>query len=213
MKASGNAARSGMKSRAVYITRTRTRAISRNLQISNSFRARNCLTLCKSGTYTHSMKCMRLVAIAAALATLSLGIHAQGRERSMYVSVVDQSGAPVPDLGPADFVVKEDNVTREVLRVVPTDDPMQIAILVDTSASARDDIAHIRQALPAFVTALTTPNGAGRRSEVAIIGLGERPTILSEYSSNPRDVQKGIDRIWSLQGSGMYLLDAIIEVS
>ncbi|HEX7138971.1 MAG TPA: hypothetical protein VF219_14030, partial [Vicinamibacterales bacterium] len=50
-------------------------------------------------------------------------------------------------------------------------------------------------------------------SEIAIIGIGERPTILSEYSSDPAKVKKGIDRIWSLQGSGMYILDAIVEVS
>src|SRR4030095_3789541 len=71
----------------------------------------------------------------------------------------------------------------------------------------------MRQALPAFATEMTKPNAAGRKSEVAIIGIGERPTILSEYSSDPRQVEKGINRIWSLQSAGMYLLDAIREVS
>ncbi|HEX7139870.1 MAG TPA: hypothetical protein VF219_18605, partial [Vicinamibacterales bacterium] len=75
------------------------------------------------------------------------------RERTLYVSVLDQNAAPVPDLGPADFVVKEDNVTREVLRVVPATDPMQIAVLVDTSQAARDQISFIRQALPPFAAA------------------------------------------------------------
>ena len=60
----------------------------------------------------------------------------QALERSMYVSVVDQAGAPVPSLGPSDFVVREDNLSREVLRVVPATDPMQIAILVDNSTAA-----------------------------------------------------------------------------
>jgi VWFA-related protein len=131
----------------------------------------------------------------------------------MYVSVVDQNGTPVPDLGPSDFVVKEDNLTREVLRVTTAEDPMQIAVLVDTSQAARDHVQHMRTALPPFAAELTKANAAGRKNEVAIIGLGERPTILSEYSSDPKQVQKGIDRIWSLQNSGMYLLDAIREVS
>jgi hypothetical protein len=135
------------------------------------------------------------------------------RERSMFVSVVDQNGTPVPDLGPSDFVVKEDNMTREVLRVVPATDPMQIAVLVDTSQAARDHISHLRQALPAFVTELTKANDAGRKNEIAIIGIGERPTILSEYSTDPRQVQKGIDRIWPLQNSAMYLLDALLETA
>jgi hypothetical protein len=135
------------------------------------------------------------------------------RERSMYVSVVDQNGAPVPNVGPSDLVVKEDNLTREVLRVVPAEDPMQIAVLVDTSIAARDDIQHIRAALPAFVQELTIPNAGGRRNEVAIIGIGERPTILAEYSTDPTQIRKGIDRIWPLPNSGMYLLDAIMETA
>jgi hypothetical protein len=161
--------------------------------------------------------------ITAVLFVAGLCLVASGRisgqgsrgshERSLYVTVVDGDGAPVSDLGPADFVVKEDNLTREILRVTPATDPMQVAVLVDTSQAARDAIAHIRQALPPFAAELTSANVNGKKSEVAIIGIGERPTILSEYSTDPRQVQKGIDRIWSLTQSGMYLLDGIIEVS
>lgn len=139
--------------------------------------------------------------------------RSQGRERSLYTSVVDKDGMPVPDLGPSDLLVKEDNMTREVLRVAPATEPMQIAVLVDTSQAARDQIQHIRQGLPPFVAELTKPNGAGRKNEIAIVGVGERPTILADYSSDPAQVRKGIDRIWALDQSGMYLMDAIIEVS
>src|SRR3989442_1344028 len=47
---------------------------------------------------------------------------------------------------------------------------------------------------------------------VAIIAIGERPTILTDYTSGAADLQKGIGRLWSLPGTGAYLLDAIIEV-
>lgn len=146
-------------------------------------------------------------------------LDAQGRQRSLYVSVVDRSGVPVSDLGPSDFVVKEDKVAREVLHVSKAEEPLQVAVLVDTSQAARDQVTYIRQALPGFVAAVTGPVEApsegrsGGRNEVAIIGIGERPTILSAYSSNPAVIRKGIDRIWSLDSSGMYLLDAITETS
>src|SRR5262245_43995217 len=106
--------------------------------------------------------------LCLATAALSAGQRSAGRERSLYVSVVDQNGAPVPDLGPSDFLGKEDNMTREVLRVQPATEPMQIALLVDTSIAAQSDVPHIRQALPPFVTELTTPNAAGRKSEIAV---------------------------------------------
>ena len=149
--------------------------------------------------------------MAAALATAPR-VVAQAIQKSMYVSVVNEAGAPVPDLGPSDFVVREDNVAREVLRVTPADEPMQIALLVDTSQQARNDISHMRTALPPFVTALTNPNEAGRKNEVAIIAFGERPTIFTDYTTSAADLQKGINRIWSQQNSGAYFLDAIVEV-
>jgi hypothetical protein len=66
--------------------------------------------------------------------------------------------------------------------------------------------------LPPFVTALTNPNEAGRKNEVALIAFGERPTIFTDYTSNPSELKKGINRIWSLRDAGAYLLDALLEV-
>jgi hypothetical protein len=150
--------------------------------------------------------------LVAALALTWPGrLAAQAIQRAMYVSVVNEAGAPVPDLGTADFVVREDNVAREVLRVEPAVDPMQVAVLVDNSAASRDNISHMRQALPSLVAALTD-GPAGQRNEVTIVAIGERPTVLADYSTNRAALQKGIDRIWSLHDSGAYLLDGIIEV-
>ena len=137
-------------------------------------------------------------------------VAAQAIQRAMYVSVLNDAGAPVPDLGPADFVIREDNVAREVLRVEPAVEPMQIAVLVDNSAASRDNISHMRQALPPFVAALT--DSGNQKNEVTIIGIGERPTVLADYSTNRAALQKGIDRVWALHDTGAYLLDGIIEV-
>jgi hypothetical protein len=137
-------------------------------------------------------------------------LAAQAIQRSMYVSVLTDAGVPVPDLGPADFIIREDNVAREVLRVEPATDPMQVAVLVDTSQQARNDISHMRTALPPFLSALTDGTV---RSEVALIAFGERPTTYSDYTTSHATLQKGVDRIWAQQGSGAYLLDAIAEIS
>jgi hypothetical protein len=150
--------------------------------------------------------------LVAALALTWTGrLAAQAAQKAMYVSVVNDAGAPVMDLGTADFIVREDNVAREVLRVEPATDPMQIAVLVDNSTAARDNISHMRQALPSFVAALTD-GPAGQKNEVAIIAIGERPTVLADYSTNRAALQKGIDRIWALRDTGAYLLDGIPEV-
>jgi VWFA-related protein len=147
------------------------------------------------------------LSLAACTVAWPVTLVAQALQRAMYVSVLDEAGAPVPDLGPTDFVIREDNIAREVLKVVPAEEPMQIAVLVDTSQAASDDIAHIRTALPPFVAALTAA-----RSQVALIAIGERPTVFADYTTNPANLKKGIDRLWSMRDSGTYLLDGIVEV-
>jgi len=149
------------------------------------------------------------LSLAGCALMLSGTLDAQAIQRAMYVTALTEAGAPIPDLGPSDFVVREDNLAREVLKVEPAVDPMQIAILVDTSQGARDDISHMRTALPPFIKTLTTGEV---KNEVAIIAIGERPTVFTNYTFSQVELKKGVDRIWSMQGSGAYLLDGIIEV-
>ena len=149
------------------------------------------------------------LSVVACALTWTGTLDAQAIQRAMYVSALDEAGAPIPDLGAADFIVREDNMSREVLKVEPAVEPMQIAMLVDTSQAARDDIAHVRRALPGFVAALT---GGAVKNEVALIAIGERPTVFTNYTFSQAELKKGIDRIWSMEGSGAYLLDGIIEV-
>ena len=162
------------------------------------------------------MMSRRLTAVVLFVAAATLArpgrAAAQAIERALTVTVVDDAGAPVPDLGPPDFIVREDSVAREVLRVGPADEPMHIALLVDTSTASRDNIAHFRTALPPFVTMMTNPNARGLRNQVAIIATGERPTVVTDYTSSLSELQKGINRLWSLADTGAYLLDSILEV-
>src|SRR5262245_55410883 len=97
--------------------------------------------------------------IAVAVAGSAPAVKGQATPRSLYVSVVDQNGAPVPDLHASDFIVREDKVTREVLSVGPASDPMQVALLVDDSQAAEEFIPNYREALPLFLNSLMTSEG------------------------------------------------------
>ena len=58
------------------------------------------------------------LALAAACA-VPVVLAAQSKPIDAYVSVVDSKGEPATGLTPADFRVREDGVTREVLKVGP----------------------------------------------------------------------------------------------
>jgi hypothetical protein len=182
------------------------------LHISNQFEPPIFLTLLKTGTYTDvvttrvSLGAQLLVAAALFAPAAAL---AQAIPRSMYVSALDDTGAPVTGLGPSDFLVREDKASREVLRVAPADAPLQLAILVDNSQAARNYIADIRTGLEGFVADMTT----GAKNEISITALAERPTVLSSPSTDRDQIMKGVYRIFEQRQSGSYLLDALIEVS
>lgn len=154
-------------------------------------------------------------AIALVLAIFG-GSHAaaQGSQpRALYVSALDKEGQPLPNLQPSDLVVREDNVAREILEIAPATEPIQIAVLVDNSQEAEPYIRDYREALPAFIKALTADTPAGSKHEIALITLGERPTIQADFTVDPDRVLKAANRVFSTTGSGTYLLDGIIEIS
>jgi hypothetical protein len=152
------------------------------------------------------------VLLAGLAVSTSALLHAQTQQRVVYASALDEKGAPVSGLGPADFVVREDKVAREILSVVPASDPMQIALLVDNSQAADPYIRDFREALAAFITAIGA-DPTGTRHQVAVITVGERPTINTDYTQNLEQAIKGSQRIFAISGSGAYLLDGIIETS
>jgi hypothetical protein len=162
------------------------------------------------GNRRAALPALLLAVLAASLLSPASHLSAQAAQRSIYVSALDEKGAPVPGLGPTDFIVREDGQAREVLSVGPADDPMQIALLVDNSQAGEQYVRDYREALPAFINAMTS---GGAKHQIAVITMAERPTIAVDYTTDPAMAIKGAQRIFSFSGSGTYLLDGIIETS
>jgi VWFA-related protein len=144
--------------------------------------------------------------VLAAALLVAAPVSGQSVERSVYAGVVDRAGAPVTGLTDRDFVVRENDIAREVLRVLPASDPMQIAVLVDTSSEAERSLSDIRSGLKAFFAEM------GDRHQIALVGFGARPSVLVDYTSDPARLAAGADRMFTESNSGSYLLDALIEV-
>lgn len=134
---------------------------------------------------------------------------AQGdaRERTLFVSAVDRMDNPVEGLGASDFVVREDGVRREVLRVSPATEPIDVAVLVDNASSSGELVPRVREGMKAFIAAMTPQHS------VALVSLADRPTILVDYTRDARALLTGTARLFTMSRSGMTLLDALVEVS
>ncbi|HXH26157.1 MAG TPA: VWA domain-containing protein [Vicinamibacterales bacterium] len=136
-----------------------------------------------------------------------LDAQASARERTLFVSAVDDAGEPVAGLGPEAFIVREDGIRREILRVSRATEPIDIALLVDNSAAASDDILFLREALATFVARMAPGN------QIAVITLADRPTIAADYTGDAGRLGEAVGRLFAMSQSGMTLLDAIWEVS
>jgi VWFA-related protein len=146
---------------------------------------------------------------ALAIVVAAQPAAAQPRERVVYVSVQERNGTPVTGLGPADLLVREDGVAREVLRVTPASDPMQIALLVDNSQAAEPDLQNIRDGLKAFTSTIA----AGGQHQVSLVTLADRPVIAVDPTTSAATLEKGVERLFTMPGSGTYALEALIETT
>jgi len=161
----------------------------------------------------HLSRRLRLVLTAAPVLAAAnwlsadLAAQADSRERTMFVSAVDNKGEPVEGLGPDAFVITEDGRRREVLRVSRATEPLDIALLVDNSQAAADEIIFMREGLAKFVATMAP------RAQIAVITLADRPTIFTDYTSDPKRLADAVGRVFSMTQSGATLLDAIGETA
>ncbi|MEP6916488.1 MAG: hypothetical protein ABJC89_12615 [Acidobacteriota bacterium] len=125
--------------------------------------------------------------------------------RTVRVTVGTDKGTLLPELTPADFEVKEDGKSREVLRVDPLTGPVSVAVLLDDKGS---DINEIRSALATFV------QGMQGHAEVSLVSVVPTAVKVFDYTSSAPAMIAGIQRlVWRAGPSGGLLLSAIADAA
>src|SRR3954471_3008668 len=125
---------------------------------------------------------------------------AQEKLNTVYVTALEPTGTPVLDLAAADFTIKEDGKSREVVRVAMAQTPMQIQLLVDDNGSGI-----FRYALVQFVQQMRG------RAEMALSTVVGQTQKLVDYTANVETLAKSIVTLSARPGTpdGGQLLEAI----
>jgi hypothetical protein len=152
------------------------------------------------------------LALFAAVATSAVP-SAQRSERTVYVTALDRAGTPIVSVGPDDLVIKEDGVSREILRIVPAGAPMQITVMVDNSQVTQGMTSDVRKGLAAFLTAVSEDVQVQGRHQMSLVTLAARPTLVVDATTDVARLVQAADRVFPETNSGTYLLDGIIEIS
>lgn len=154
-----------------------------------------------------------LLMVGAALMPARPRADAAQREsvqRHVYVTVTTPRGQPAQGLGPTDFVVREDDVAREVIRVSPAPPPSHLALLVDNTGEAADVISELRSSVQTFAFGMADLSSP---PQVSLTTFADRPTTLVPFTTSGALLERGIQRIVPRTNGGAYLIDAVIEAS
>jgi len=127
------------------------------------------------------------LAATAASAIDRLPAPQTGSSRIVLATVADSRNRPLVDLGPDDFVVRENASAREVFAVRLADYP--IAVLVDNGGAARADFEFIRKAVARFIGRI------GAERPVTIGTLGDPPTMLTTFADSRAKVLSALDAL------------------
>jgi VWFA-related protein len=130
------------------------------------------------------------------------------------VAVRDRAGRPVANLRAENFTVFEDGRPQRLANFSATDAPFEIALLLDTSGSTREDIGLIRRAANLFIEQLRPGDRVSivafntKREGASKLAAVEVKTPLTDDRERLRDA---LDKIGSSGGTPFY--DALERVA
>ena len=133
---------------------------------------------------------------------------------SVPAVVTDGNGRPLTGLRPENFKLVEDGQVQSITNFGTVDTPFEIALLLDTSGSTREDVALIRQAANSFIDALRSGDRVGviafntDRASADPIATVE---TLSSLTSDRKQLRTAIENLGASNGTPYY--DALERVA
>jgi VWFA-related protein len=129
--------------------------------------------------------------------------------RTVYVTVVDDSGKAVPGLTPEDFVIKEAGKERVVAAVEPARAKMRIALMVEETLVP---MIAVRSGLADFIKRMY------QDAEISLIVVSQRNMTAVDFTSDPNALIAGINgltlsqqRVQTMVPEGIYEMAKVFE--
>ena len=128
---------------------------------------------------------LAVVAIAAVLARPIL-LRAEAITRTVYVTITDDKGAPVPDLTASNFKVKEGGKDREIVKAEKATTKAHLALMVEEKLIGD---TQTRMGLFEFVKRMSGT------ADMSLITMGLRNTTLVPFVSDANTLLKAINEL------------------
>jgi VWFA-related protein len=150
--------------------------------------------------------------------SLSIKLHAQITDPakiqqkdktlvSVPVTVSDREGHYISGLKKQDFTVYEDGVKQNIAFFATYDEPLSIALLLDTSGSTQDALEKIKGAARDFIE-LLNPN-----DQCLIVTFDSQIKILSPFTSDQQTLKNSLDKVQTAEQDGTILHNAVEQIA
>ena len=122
---------------------------------------------------------------------------------NVLVSVLDEHNRPAPNLPVEAFQIFEEGATQKIdIFEQETKQPLDIALMIDTSLSAHKEIAFERDAAANFIKQVLRHDDS-----LSVFAFDETVTQVAKFSSDVASLQAAVHKI--ADGSGTSIYDAI----
>ena len=123
---------------------------------------------------------------------------------NVLVSVLDEKNRPAPDLPREAFQLFEEGVQQKIDRFESeTSQPLDLAIMIDSSLSAHKEISFEQEAAAHFIRQVLRPG-----DRLAVFAFDENVTQIASFSDNVAELQAAVRRIPA--GAGTSIYDAVL---
>ena len=120
------------------------------------------------------------------------------------MSVLDEKNRPAPDLPKEAFQLFEEGVEQKIDRFEPeTSQPLDLAIMIDSSMSAHKEISFEQEAAAHFIRQVLRPG-----DRLAVFAFDENVTQLASFSDNVAELQSAVRKMPA--GAGTSIYDAVL---
>jgi Ca-activated chloride channel homolog len=121
---------------------------------------------------------------------------------SIDVAVSDRKGTRnLPQLTAEDFTVFEDGVRQKLASFSAVDEPFNLALLLDTSGSTKDEIAKMQQAARRFLDLLRP------QDRIAVLQFNQQVELIKDLTNDRSSLEKALAELEA--GSGTSFYDAL----
>jgi Ca-activated chloride channel homolog len=126
---------------------------------------------------------------------------------SVLASVLDDHNRPAPDLPREAFKIFEEGIEQKIeVFESETQQPLDLALMIDASLSAHKEIAFEQEAAARFIRQVLRPG-----DRLSVFSVGEDVTQIAGFSDNVTTLEAAVHRMPA--GSGTSLYDAILLAS